>query len=98
MDGTADHPENGQEESPRRLTFVPLPKFRGRRNGYLVGSEVYLSPELYARLMDPYLRYETLSRLAILDVDSYFSQATAARLKADIAAQRLQTEEERKST
>jgi hypothetical protein len=97
MDGTADHLENGPEESSRPLTFVPWPKFRGRRNGYLVGNEVYLSPELYARLTDPHLRHETLSRLTILDVEVYFSQATAARMKADIAAQRLQMEEKRKN-
>jgi hypothetical protein len=97
MDGNSSHPENGPEERPEPLVFVPLPKFRGRRNGYLVGNEVYLSPELYARLMDPSLRHETLSRLTILDVEAYFSQATAARMKADIAAQRLKMEEERKS-
>ncbi len=71
---------------PHSVQFVPLAKFRGRRYGYLLHNKVYVSPELYAYLTDPQHRHQALARLPILDVEAYFSEAAAGRMKADIAA------------
>ncbi len=71
---------------PHSVQFVPLAKFRGRRYGYLLHNKVYVSPELYACLTDPQHRHQALARLPILDVEAYFSEAAAGRMKADIAA------------
>lgn len=86
MSGLTDDRENEPEKEPGSLSFVPLSKFRGRRNGYLLGNEVYVCPVLYDKLTDPQRRHEILARLTILDVNAYFSEAAAARMKADIAA------------
>jgi hypothetical protein len=74
------------DPEPHSVQFVPLPKFRGRRYGYLLHNKVYVSPELHAHLTDPRHRHEALARLPILDVEAYFSEAAAQRMKADIAA------------
>ncbi len=74
------------DPGPHSVQFVPLPKFRGRRYGYLLHNKVYVSPELHAYLTDPRHRHEALARLPILDVEAYFSEAAAQRMKADIAA------------
>jgi hypothetical protein len=71
---------------PHSVQFVPLPKFRGRRYGYLLHNKVYVCPVLHAYLTDPQHRHQALARLPILDVEAYFSEAAAQRMKADIAA------------
>ena len=71
---------------PLSVQFVPLPKFRGRRYGYLLHNKVYVCPVLHAYLTDPQHRHQALARLPILDVEAYFSEAAAQRMKADIAA------------
>ena len=71
---------------PYSVQFVPLPKFRGRRYGYLLNNKVYVCPVLHAYLTDPRYRHEALARLPILDVEAYFSEAASLRMKADIAA------------
>ncbi len=74
------------DPEPHSVQFVPLPKFRGRRYGYLLHNKVYVSPEMHAYLTDPRHRHAALARLPILDVEAYFSEAAAQRMKADIAA------------
>lgn len=71
---------------PHSVQFVPLPKFRGRRYGYLLHNKVYVCPVLHAYLTDPQHRHAALARLPILDVEAYFSEAASQRMKADIAA------------
>lgn len=71
---------------PHSVQFVPLPKFRGRRYGYLLHNKVYVCPVLHAYLTDPQHRHQALARLPILDVEAYFSEAASRRMKADIAA------------
>jgi hypothetical protein len=74
------------DHQPHSVQFVPLPKFRGRRYGYLLHNKVYVCPVLHAHLTDPQHRHAALARLPILDVEAYFSEAAAQRMKADIAA------------
>jgi hypothetical protein len=71
---------------PHSVEFVPLPKFRGRRYGYLLHNKVYVCPVLHTYLADPQHRHQALARLPILDVEAYFSEAASRRMKADIAA------------
>jgi hypothetical protein len=74
------------DQQPHSVQFVPLPKFRGRRYGYLLHNKVYVCPVLHAYLTDPQHRHQALARLPILDVEAYFSEAASQRMKADIAA------------